>query len=101
MLRAFVKDRRLTSIPAQRSKRLVVLDLLAQDFEPGRCYSEAMVNLVLGHWHADTASLRRHLVDEQILARKAGRYWRIGGTVGQGADAAGGGAEPPVLRQRD
>lgn len=90
VLRAFVKDRRLSSIPAQRSKRLVVLDLLAQDFEPGRRYSEAMVNLVLGRWHADTASLRRHLVDEHILAREAGRYWRIGGTVGLGADAAGG-----------
>lgn len=84
VLRAFVDDRRLTSIPAQRSKRLVVLDLLAQEFEPGRRYSEAMVNLVLGQWHADTASLRRHLVDEQLLAREAGTYWRIGGTVTPG-----------------
>ena len=83
VLRAFVKDRRLTSIPAQRSKRLVVLDLLAQEFEPGRRYSEAMVNLILGQWHADTASLRRHLVDEELLARDQGRYWRIGGTVAQ------------------
>lgn len=81
VLRAFVKDRRLTSIPAQRSKRLVVLDLLAQEFEPGRRYSEAMVNLILGQWHPDTASLRRHLVDEELLARDQGRYWRIGGTV--------------------
>ncbi len=81
VLRAFVKDRRLTSIPAQRSKRLVILDLLAQDFEPGRRYTEAMVNLILGHWHADTASLRRHLVDEELLARAQGTYWRIGGTV--------------------
>lgn len=81
VLRAFVKDRRLTSIPAQRSKRLLILDLLAQDFEPGRRYSEAMVNLMLGQWHADTASLRRHLVDEELLARDRGRYWRIGGTV--------------------
>ncbi len=81
VLRAFVKDRRLTSIPVQRSKRLVVLDLLAQDFEPGRRYSEAMVNLILGHWHPDTASLRRHLVDEELLARDRGRYRRIGGTV--------------------
>lgn len=81
VLRAFVKGRRLTGIPAQRSKRLVVLDLLAQEFEPGRRYSEAMVNLVLGQWYADTASLRRHLVDEELLGREAGTYWRIGGTV--------------------
>ena len=81
VLRAFVKDRRLTGIPSQRSKRLIVLDLVAQDFEPGRRYSEAMVNLMLGQWHADTASLRRHLVDEELLAREAGTYWRTGGTV--------------------
>ncbi len=81
VLRAFVKGRRLTGIPTQRAKRLVILDLLAQEFEPGRRYSEAMVNLMLGQWHADTASLRRHLVDEQLLDRRAGTYWRIGGTV--------------------
>lgn len=81
VLRAFVRDGRLTSIPAARSKRLVVLDRLAQEFEPGRRYSEAMVNLVLGKWHADTATLRRYLVDEGFLDREHGEYWRSGGTV--------------------
>ena len=94
VLRAFVKDRRLTGIPTQRSKRLVVLDLVAQDFEPGRRYSESMVNLVLGQWYADTASLRRHLVDEELLAREAGTYWRTGGTVATAAAEADGGDRP-------
>jgi hypothetical protein len=79
VLRAFVRDGRLVSIPAQRSKRLVVLELLAQEFEPGRRYSEAMVNLILGKWHPDTAALRRYLVDEELLSREAGEYWRSGG----------------------
>ena len=48
VLRAFVRDGRLLSIPAAKSKRLVVLDLLAQEFEPGRRYSEKQVNLILG-----------------------------------------------------
>ena len=81
MLRAFVRDGRLSSIPTSRTKRLVVLDMLAQEFEPGRRYSEAMVNLMLGKWHADTAALRRYLVDEGFLDREAGQYWRMGGTV--------------------
>ena len=89
VLRAFVRDRRLTGIPSQRAKRLIVLDLVVQDFEPGRRYSEAMVNLVLGQWHPDTASLRRHLVDEDLLSREAGTYWRSGGTVAPAGDAAG------------
>ncbi len=81
VLRAFVVDGRLTAIPAARSKRLVVLDLLAQEFEPGHRYSEAMVNLVLGRRYADTAALRRYLVDEGFLDRAGGEYWRAGGTV--------------------
>lgn len=81
VLRAFVRDGRLTSIPATHAKRLVILDRLAQEFEPGNRYSEAMVNLMLGKWHPDTAALRRYLVDEGYLDRADGEYWRSGGTV--------------------
>lgn len=81
VLRAFVKDGRLVSIPTQHAKRLVILDWLAQEFEPGKKYSEKMVNLVLGQRHADTAALRRYLVDEEFLDRADGWYWRAGGTV--------------------
>jgi hypothetical protein len=78
---AFVRDGRLTQVPTSRQKRLVVLDWLAQDFEPGKRYSEPMVNLILGKRHADTAALRRYLVDEGLLDRGGGEYWRTGGTV--------------------
>jgi hypothetical protein len=78
---AFVRDGRLTQVPTSRQKRLVVLDWLAQDFEPGKRYSEPMVNLILGKRHADTAALRRYLVDEGLLDRAGGEYWRTGGTV--------------------
>jgi hypothetical protein len=80
VLRAFVRDGRLLSIPTARPKRLVILDWLAQRFEPGERYSEARVNLILGQVHADTAALRRYLVDEDFLSREHGVYWRSGGT---------------------
>jgi len=78
VLRTYVRDGRLTQIPMQRSKRLVVLDVLAQDFEPGRRYTERQVNVILGKWHADWAALRRYLVDEGMLSRADGEYWRSG-----------------------
>jgi hypothetical protein len=81
VMSAFVADGRLTSIPTSQGKRMVVLDWLAQDFEPGRRYSERMVNLILGRRHADTAALRRYLVDAELLAREGGEYWRIGGST--------------------
>ena len=67
-------------IPRQRKKRLLLLDLLAQEFEPGRHYSEREVNEILGRFHDDTAALRRYLVDEEFMDREAGVYWRAGGT---------------------
>lgn len=81
VMRAFVVDGRLKSIPVAHPKRLVILDWLAQLFEPGRQYSEQAVNLALGQKHPDTAALRRYLVDEGFLDRADGRYWRCGGTI--------------------
>jgi hypothetical protein len=81
VLSAFVRDGRLTSIPAQRSKRLVVLDHLVRVFEPGVRYPEREVNALLAVWHPDVAALRRYLVDEGMLTRDAGVYWRSGGRV--------------------
>jgi len=68
-------------MPTRRSKRLVVLDEVAQLFELGRTYPEQEVNALLAPIHPDVAALRRYLVDEQFLSRDAGTYWRTGGTV--------------------
>ena len=82
VLRAFLDDDgRLSTVPARRWKRLVILDHLAQMFEPGQRYPEVEVNRRLRAVHDDVAMLRRYLVDEGFLDREGGVYWRIGGTV--------------------
>ena len=81
VLRTFLRDGRLVSIPAQRSKRLVVLAHLVHVFEPGVHYPEREVNALLAAWHEDVAALRRYLVDEGLLSRAGGEYWRSGGYV--------------------
>ena len=82
VLRAFFgSDGRITVMPARRSRRLLLLDHLAQRFEPGREYNEIEVNARLREVHDDVAMLRRYLVDEGFLDRRAGRYWRVGGSV--------------------
>ncbi len=80
VLRNYLVDGKLTHIPATRSKRLVVLDFLAGQFEPGRTYPEEQVNYLLGRFHPDYAALRRYLVEEEIFERRDGFYWRTGGT---------------------
>jgi hypothetical protein len=81
VLRAFLRDGRLTGIPAHRAKRLVVLDHVVRVFEPGVRYPERTVNALLRAFHDDVAALRRYLVDEDLLSRSGGEYWRTGGTV--------------------
>jgi hypothetical protein len=74
------EDGTLHTIPTKHSKLLVVLDHLAQEFEPGRTYAEAEVNEILGRFHPDYAALRRHLVDNGFMTREDNMYWRSGGT---------------------
>src|SRR5215470_5303 len=81
VLRAFITDGRLAQVPAARSKRLIVLEHIVASFEPGVRYAEREVDAVLQAWHEDHASLRRYLIDEQLMQRDAGVYWRTGGYV--------------------
>jgi len=82
-LRGYLRHGLIESIPAKQSRRRLLLAEVAQAFEPGVRYSEQQVNDVLGALHPDYAALRRYLVDEQLMDRAGGEYWRIGGPVRQ------------------
>lgn len=81
VLRTFFRDGRLTEIPMKASKRRIVLERIAIEFDPGVRYEERDVNGILGRFHTDHAALRRALVDEGFLSRDHGVYWRTGGRV--------------------
>jgi hypothetical protein len=81
VLRAYFRGGRLLDIPVKHAKRRVVLERLALEFEPGVRYPERDVNQMLRRFHDDYASLRRYLVDEDLLSRQRGAYWRSGGPV--------------------
>jgi len=81
-LRAFIRDGRIIGLPSKRTRRNLLLDQVAQAFEPGRQYPESAVDEVLKQVWDDHCALRRYLVDEDFLARTpAGIYWRACGTV--------------------
>ncbi|MBI2708496.1 MAG: DUF2087 domain-containing protein [Actinobacteria bacterium] len=90
VLRTFVSGGRLVAMPTAHAKRLVVLDRIVQDFEPGERFTEDAVNTRLRRWHDDVAMLRRWLVDVGFLDRDHGVYWRSGGTVPTDADETAG-----------
>jgi hypothetical protein len=80
-LRVFVGDGHIATMPARKPRRRLLLDVIAQAFEPGVRYPEQQVSRFLGRIYPDYAALRRYLVDEQFLSRSGGEYWRSGGTV--------------------
>ncbi|HYN96215.1 MAG TPA: DUF2087 domain-containing protein [Pilimelia sp.] len=81
VLRAFVRDGRIVQMPAARGKRRVLLEHIVAIFEPGVRYPERQVDAILRAWHDDYATLRRYLIDEGLMGRDAGVYWRTGGYV--------------------
>ncbi|MFG2052469.1 DUF2087 domain-containing protein [Micromonospora sp. NPDC048930] len=81
ILRTFLRDGRLTRLPAQRGRRRVLLEHITErSFEPGVRYPERAVDDALRAWcdggEADHVSLRRYLVEDLLLARDHGVYWR-------------------------
>lgn len=78
ILRGYVqRDGSLSLIPSQRKKLLAVLRYVCRAFEPGARYPEKQVNEMLSRYHEDYAALRRYLVDNGLLAREKGEYWKI------------------------
>ena len=77
VLSTFVMDDRLTQIPARFKKRLVILRWLVQDFEFDRRYAEREVNEIIQRHHPDYASLRRYMIENKLMQRDKGIYWRL------------------------
>ncbi len=81
VLQSFLVEGRLRAFPSKRDKQLVVLNYIAQVFEPGVRYPEKEVDVALRAFHDDYAALRRYLVDDGLLSRENNVYWRSGGSV--------------------
>jgi hypothetical protein len=77
VIRAFIRDGRLVSIPAKPSKRALLLPMiLDRCFPEDRPYAEKEVDSRLVLLHPDVAALRRYLVDGGWMTREDGIYRR-------------------------
>lgn len=76
VLDTFIKYHKLISIPVQRKKRLIILEHLVGEFDFTRKYTEKEVNLIIASYHDDFATLRREFINEKLLMRENGIYWR-------------------------
>jgi hypothetical protein len=77
VLRTYVQDGRITQIPSKYKKRLVILKWLVAKFEMGVRYTEAELSEALQAYHPDYAALRRYFIENKLMQRDKGIYWRL------------------------
>ena len=71
-------DGTIKQIPLEGKKLLIILNFIVDAFAFDTNYTEKEVNTILRRFHVDTATLRRYLVDHQLMARESDgtKYWR-------------------------
>jgi hypothetical protein len=72
-------DGTLKQLPPMGNKLLIILNFIVDAFAFDTNYTEKEVNTILRRFHADTAALRRYLVDHKLMDRESNgtRYWRV------------------------
>lgn len=74
---SFFEYGKLKSIPVQRKKERIILEVIAEHFEFDRTYTEREVNLIIADFHDDFCTLRRDMIAEKLLDRENGTYWKV------------------------
>jgi hypothetical protein len=77
VLATYLRDGRLTELPASRKKRRLVLAELVRIFPEGEPIAEKALNARLADWHPDTATLRREFIGYRMMTRADGIYTRL------------------------
>ena len=77
VMRIFVPDGTIKELPASRKKRQVILSWLADKFDRDRKYAEKELNEIIQQYNPDYATLRRYMVEERLMDRANGLYWRL------------------------
>ena len=77
VIASFFEYGKLRSIPVQRKKKLICLEVIAENLVPGREYSEKELNAIIIPFHEDYCTIRRDMISEGILRREGNRYVRI------------------------
>lgn len=74
---SFFEYGKLKSIPAQRKKERIILEVIAEKFDFDRIYTEREVNLIIADFHDDFCTIRRDMISEKLLDRDRNGYWKV------------------------
>lgn len=77
VLRSFMRYGKITQLPVQLKKRLILYQEIMKAFEMGKKYSEREVNIIIADFNDDFCTIRREMVDYGMMDRKDGIYWLL------------------------
>lgn len=75
VIKTFFKDGRLTHLPKQLKKKMIILEKFKKQFQPNKQYPEREVNAVIGEYYDDYCTIRRLFIEHGIMTRFDGIYW--------------------------
>lgn len=77
VINSFFEYGKLRTIPTQRKKERIILEVIVEAFEYDRMYSEREVNIIIADFHDDFCTIRRDMISERLLGRNGMEYWRM------------------------
>ncbi len=76
ILSTFMEDGKITKMPTQLKKKLVLIEEICRAFEVGRTYTEKEMNLIIADYYDDFCMVRRYFVDYGLFTRDGGIYFK-------------------------
>ena len=74
ILATFMQDGKITKMPAQLKKKLILIEEIGRAFEIGRPYAEREVNIIISDYYEDFCMVRRFFVSYGLFTRDKGIY---------------------------
>ncbi|PKL89611.1 MAG: ArsR family transcriptional regulator [Ignavibacteriae bacterium HGW-Ignavibacteriae-2] len=75
VIKTFIQNNKLTKLPVQRKKKMIIIEEFVKKFENGRKYGEDEVNDIITSLYDDYCVIRRIMVEENIMKRENQIYW--------------------------
>ncbi len=75
VLKTFMKKNKLTKLPVQHKKKLIILDEFVKKFRTDKKYEEKEIDSIINQVYGDHCTIRRLLIDEGLMKREKQIYW--------------------------
>ncbi|MCL2363782.1 MAG: DUF2087 domain-containing protein [Defluviitaleaceae bacterium] len=83
VIATFMPNNKITQMPAQLKKKLILIEEIAKAFESNKPYTEKEMNLTIADYYDDFCMVRRFMVDYRLFKRDGAGYMKIDSSTGK------------------